>query len=69
VVGGLALFAGYTVAFLSRMERPVSLELMRFHRAEQMLKLKNILASVRRLKKVDNFELLPANPARSSSTK
>jgi glycosyltransferase involved in cell wall biosynthesis len=69
LVGGLALFAGYTVAFMSRMERPVSPELMRFHRAEQMLKLKNILASVRRLKKVDNFELLPANPARSSSTK
>jgi glycosyltransferase involved in cell wall biosynthesis len=62
VVGGAALFAGYLAAFLGRMERPVSPELMRFHRAEQMRKLKNILSSLRRLKKVDNFELLPAEP-------
>jgi len=71
VVGGVALFAGYMSAFLSRTERPVSPELMRFHRAEQMLKLRTILSSVRRLKKVDNFELLPAepNPARTSAVK
>jgi glycosyltransferase involved in cell wall biosynthesis len=69
VVGGVALFAGYWVAFLSRLERPVSPELMRFHRAEQMLKLKNIVSSVRRLKKINNFELLPTepNPARTSA--
>lgn len=67
VVGGVALFAGYVAAFMSRMERQVSPELMRFHRAEQMLKLKNILASVRRFKKVDNFELLPAGPKSAGS--
>jgi glycosyltransferase involved in cell wall biosynthesis len=60
LVGGGALLAGYTAAFLSRMERPVSPELMRFHRAEQMRKLKAILSSLRRFKKVNNFELLPA---------
>jgi len=71
VVGGVALFAGYSAAFLSRMERLVSPELMRFHRAEQMLKLKAIISSLCRLKKVNNFELLPTepNPARTSAAK
>ncbi len=62
VVGGAALFAGYWAAFLTRMDRPVSPELMRFHRAEQMQKLKNIFSSLGRLKKIDNFELLPTEP-------
>jgi hypothetical protein len=62
VVGGVALFAGYLGAFLSRAERPVSPELMKFHRGEQMLKLKAILATLCRLKKVNNFDLLPAEP-------
>lgn len=62
VAAGAALFAGYLTAFLSHAERPVSPELMKFHRSEQMLKLKTILSSVCRLKKVNNFELLPAEP-------
>jgi|SRR5215469_6723634 len=67
VVGGVALFAGYSAAFLSCSDRPVSRELMRFHRSEQMLKLKTIVSSLCRLKKIDSFELLPTepNPARS----
>lgn len=71
VVGGLALFAGYLAAFLSRMDRPVSPKLMRFHRTEQMLKLKTIISSLFRLKKINSFELLPAepNPARTSPAK
>ena len=40
IVGGLALFAGYCTAALRRMPRAVSPELMRFHRAEQMRKLR-----------------------------
>lgn len=60
VVGGAALFAGYWVAFLTRAERPVSRELMLFNRSEQMLKLKAILSSLCRFKKIDSFELLPA---------
>jgi glycosyltransferase involved in cell wall biosynthesis len=62
LIGGIALFAGYMTGFLSRAERPVSRELMRFHRSEQMLKLKAVLSSLARLKKVNNFELLPAEP-------
>jgi biofilm PGA synthesis N-glycosyltransferase PgaC len=71
VVGGAALFAGYWAAFLTGMERPVSPELMRFHRAEQMRKLKNILSSLRKFKKINNFELLPTepNPSRTAATK
>jgi len=55
VVGGLALFLGYVWAAIQRVPRPVSPELMRFHRAEQMKKLKGIFRSLLRLKKVDNF--------------
>ena len=55
--GGLAVACGYFSAALRRMKRAVSPELMRFHRAEQMKKLKTILRSLFRLKKVDNFSL------------
>jgi hypothetical protein len=40
------------------MERPVSGELMRFHRREQMKKLRTIFSSLLGFKKVDNFRLL-----------
>ena len=43
VLGGALLLFGYTWAFLSRMERPVSAELMKFHRREQMQRLRSIL--------------------------
>jgi glycosyltransferase involved in cell wall biosynthesis len=57
VIGGLALLSGYCWAALRRVERPVSTELMRFHRREQMKKLKAVLHSLARLRKVDNFSL------------
>ena len=57
VVGGLSLLAGYTWATVSRMPRVVSPELMRFHRAEQMRKLRAVLASLSRFRKVDAFRL------------
>ena len=71
VIGGVALFAGFVAGFLTRAERPVSPELMRFHRSEQMLKLKTILSSVFRFKKINSFELLPPEPtsARTSVSK
>jgi glycosyltransferase involved in cell wall biosynthesis len=71
VIGGVALFAGYWAAFLTSMERPVSPELMGFHRSEQMLKLRAIVSSLFMLKKINSFELLPAEPrsARTSSKK
>ncbi len=66
LVAGAALFAGYVSGFLSRAERPVSRELMAFHRSEQMQKLRTILSSLFRFKKINNFELLPAE---SNSTR
>jgi poly-beta-1,6-N-acetyl-D-glucosamine synthase len=57
ISGGLALLAGYTWAAVRRMPRPVSPELMRFHRADQMRKLRAILRSTLRLRKVDAFSL------------
>jgi poly-beta-1,6-N-acetyl-D-glucosamine synthase len=59
ILGGLALGAGYCSAFLRRMPRPVSAELMAFHRKEQMAKLKTILTSLLAFKGVDNFGAQP----------
>jgi glycosyltransferase involved in cell wall biosynthesis len=39
-IGGLYFLAGYCWAGLTRLERPVSRELMAFHRAEQMARLR-----------------------------
>lgn len=55
LAGGLALAAGYFWAALRRVKRPVSDELMMFHRGDQMNKLKSILRTLLRLKKVDAF--------------
>lgn len=57
VFGGLALGLGYLWAALRRTPRPVSAELMRFHRREQMKKLRAILWSAARLNKVDSFRV------------
>jgi glycosyltransferase involved in cell wall biosynthesis len=62
LLGGLAVLAGYVSAAARRMQRAVSPELMRFHRREQMHKLKTILGSVFRLKKVDHFRLETKEP-------
>lgn len=48
VVGGVVLLSGYFWGMVCRVERPVSGELMRFHRNEQMEKLKSILSSLLR---------------------
>ena len=55
---GLALIGGYSWAALRRIERPVSRELMRFHRQEQMKKLRAIFRNLIRLKKPSSFSLL-----------
>lgn len=65
VVGGLALGAGYCWAFLRRAKRPVSPELMRFHRQEQMLKLKTIVKTLLTFKRLDKFELSAKQKGRS----
>jgi len=43
VVGGLLLLSGYFYSFASRMQRPVAPELLRFHRREQLERLKHLL--------------------------
>ena len=57
LAGGLALMSGYCWAALTRMERPVSPELMRFHRGEQMAKLRTIFRSLVRMRRLDKFNL------------
>jgi glycosyltransferase involved in cell wall biosynthesis len=57
LMGGLALLSGYIWAALRRVKRAVSPELMRFHRKEQMKKLRMILRTLLRFKKVDSFRL------------
>lgn len=55
---GLGLGLGYGWAAVRRVKRPISQELMRFHRREQMRKLGVILKSGLTLKRVDKFTLL-----------
>jgi glycosyltransferase involved in cell wall biosynthesis len=57
-IDGLALLSGYCWAAIRRIERPVSGELMRFHRGEQWKKLGTILKALLKFKKVDSFHLL-----------
>jgi len=55
---GLALLVGYCWAAIRRAKRAVTRDLMRFHRREQMNKLKLIFQSLLRFKKIDNFSLV-----------
>jgi glycosyltransferase involved in cell wall biosynthesis len=55
--GALAVYSGYLSGCLRRPKRPVSDELMRFHRKEQMSKLRMILRSMFKFKRIDNFEV------------
>src|SRR6266576_6508133 len=59
LLGGLTLMAGYCWAAVRRIDRPISREMMRFHRREQMKKLRTILGAILRFKKIDSFHLLP----------
>ncbi len=60
LLGAIALFSGYLSAFLRQIDRPVSDELMKFHREEQLKKLKTIFKSFLTFKKVDSFEVKPS---------
>ena len=57
IAGGIALLLGYTWAAMRRVKRPVTAELMRFHRKDQMKKLRIILQSIVRFKSPDAFRL------------
>ena len=54
---GLALLFGYCWAAIRRVKRPVTLDLMRFHRHEQMKKLRAIFSTLLRFEKVNSFRL------------
>jgi poly-beta-1,6-N-acetyl-D-glucosamine synthase len=57
IVGGVSLLAGYSWASLTRMPRPVSAELVRFHRKEQMRKLRAVGRALFRFERVNAFRL------------
>jgi glycosyltransferase involved in cell wall biosynthesis len=57
VVGGGALLMGYVWAALRGTKRPVPPALMRFHRREQMKKLRAVLRALLRFKRPDAFRL------------
>jgi hypothetical protein len=56
-IEGFALFLGYCWAAVRRINRPVSRELMQFHRRNQMEKLRTIFRRLIGFKKVDSFSL------------
>jgi glycosyltransferase involved in cell wall biosynthesis len=58
LVEGFALGLGYGWAAVRRAKRPISKELMAFHRREQMRKLRAILKSALTFKPIDKFKLL-----------
>jgi poly-beta-1,6-N-acetyl-D-glucosamine synthase len=62
LLGGIALLLGYCLAALRHADRPVSRDLVRFHRREQMKKLRTIIGSMVRLRRVGKY--LPAEPVR-----
>jgi biofilm PGA synthesis N-glycosyltransferase PgaC len=64
LIGGLSLLLGYMWAAITRVPRAVSPELMRFHRADQMRKLRIVLGSLFRLRSVDAFSLQQASKQR-----
>jgi glycosyltransferase involved in cell wall biosynthesis len=55
LIGGGALLAGYCWSALRRIERPVSRELVRFHRSEQRARLKEVAKSLLHLQRVENY--------------
>jgi poly-beta-1,6-N-acetyl-D-glucosamine synthase len=55
--GSIALLLGYCWAAIRRIERPISREMIRFHRREQMKKLRAIFRTLLRFEKVDNFRV------------
>lgn len=57
--GGMALMSGYCWAAIRRVKRPVPREMIRFHRREQMKKLRTIFRTLLRFKKLDSFRVAP----------
>jgi hypothetical protein len=53
----LGLLLGYSWAAVRRIPRPVSKEMVRFHRRDQMTKLRAIVRTLLKLEKVDSFRV------------
>lgn len=51
VVGGMALLAGYVWCWLTRTQRPISPQLVKFHRGEQMARLRELMFQRARLQR------------------
>lgn len=62
LMGGSALGLGYVWALLSRTPRAVSKDFIKFHRGEQMAKLKAVLKSLLTFRRVDNFRVTQNSP-------
>jgi len=58
IVEGVALGLGYGWAAVRKLHRPISKELMEFHRKEQMRKLKVLVKNKLMLRPVDKFTML-----------
>jgi glycosyltransferase involved in cell wall biosynthesis len=58
VIGGVLLLTGYLKGFFRNVRRPVSKELMQFHRSEQKKKLLRIFSALLRFRRVDKFRLV-----------
>lgn len=58
LLDGFALGLGYGWAMLRRVRRPISKELIAFHRKEQMRKLTAVLKSLATFKPIDKFTIL-----------
>jgi hypothetical protein len=61
---GSCIAAGYLSALVRRPPRAVGPELMRFHRAEQMAKLKAVAKSALMFKRLDRFSHMPGEAGR-----
>jgi biofilm PGA synthesis N-glycosyltransferase PgaC len=59
VTGGLALLLGYGWAAVRRVERPVTPELMHFHRQDQLRKLRRITRTLARFQRPERFRSVP----------
>lgn len=57
LLSSLALLWGYCWAAIKRTRRPVSPEMIRFHRRDQMNKLRTIFAALFHFRKVDSFQV------------
>jgi glycosyl transferase family 2 len=69
LVDGLAIGLGYAAAAVRRIDRPVTNELMRFHRKEELRKLGAILKTVLAFKRVDSFRVATNDAAASGAAR